>query len=790
MSIKCKAAVGTRRPKDPVHLLLHQNTRQPLHKALNVPSHAVKLLKIVTKRVANKKIHEIFDGVPRTDGYNVWLPITTPAYSFDEKVGIASHEAAHIRFKTVFGTKIHELVCPENPLIGHAVLNILEDARIETLLKETYYGFWMDLDKANVRQVQANLQRFSADGKEILHSQRTVDLCLHLMSAHSTGHAELLYSDALRDASGGFKYAAEPLGAFWREYIAASEYLHEELTFPATVISSKRVINALKNLLEKLDAEKDRETFNEPRGNEKDQQGRDLRDQAVHEDPRLVANGGPELSISPRGKNEPSNPEDARRLQFPRPPGTRESPSGSKSYDSNGKRQSRALANQVITMTLVESGIGIDDVEKRDRKVIGEMMKKLKAAGDNAEKLQKALKSLVKKEAKRLDDIIKAPGRDEPEPDDTIEANVTVSDDEGANDSEAVIVDSIDDVVRLREFNSIEDPLKEYSTIVRDNGYTIKQLRKMLERIKINPLMQRGARRGILCDRDLPRVVSSKGKFNRPFKTNFEKRGASLLILIDESASMSVDDGFKFFENDEGDWCCPKASRCIVYKECPDRDSCNFSGAWPKDSLVECRMMDVCSMTSSASNSENACGVEHNNSCLPIYIAKKSAIILAEALKGTCIDFGVIGFSAIAGRNIIVEKIYKRLDEAPDPRKLGSIWVSFESGENRDGTSFKAIAARYLKALQKRLPVMIIISDGEPHHGGTEYVGEVAETMTAKAIQFLKQGIKLFAISIDQKGRDYLKDIYGSANYIVLDDPRDITNKLIYLVKNLAAALC
>jgi len=750
----------------------------------------VKLLKIVTKRVANKKIHEIFDGTPRTDGFNVWLPINTPAYSFDEKVGIAAHEAAHIRFKTVFGTSIHVLICPENPLIGHAVLNILEDARVETLLKATYYGFWMDLDKANARQIQANLQRFSADDKEILHSQRTVDLCLHLMSAHSTGHGYMLYSDAMRDASGGFKYAAEPLGSFWREYIAANDYLHEELTFPATIISAKRVINALKDLLGKLDEQKDRGAFNEPQGNENDQRGRSLQDQTLQQGPLPGASDGSELHDSGRGKNDPRDLEDDRRLRFPLRPGNRDSLAERKSRDPKGKRQSRALANQVITMAIIESGIGIDDVEKRDRKVINEMMKKLKVAGDNAEKLQKALKSLVKKEAKRLDDIIKVPGMDEPEPDDSIEAHVTVTDDEGGNDGEAVIVDSIEDVVRLREFNSIEDPLKEYATIVRDNGYTIKQLRKMLERIKINPLMQRGARRGIICDRDLPRVVSSKGKFNRPFKTNFEKRCASLLILIDESASMSVDDGFKGIMDDGSDCCCPKARNCIVHKECPHRDCCDWSGTWPKESPVECGMMDVCPMASSPPDGEPGCGAEDRTRSLPIYIAKKSAIILAEALKETCIDFGVIGFSAIGGRNVIVEKIYKRLDEAPDPRKLGSIWVSFESGENRDGTSFKAIAARYLKAAQKKLPVMIIISDGEPHHGGTEYVGEVAENMTARAIQALKQGVKLFAISIDQRGRDYLKDIYGSANYIVLDNPKDITNKLIYLVKNLAAALC
>jgi hypothetical protein len=759
--------------------------RQQTDGTQNMSSQALKLLKIVTKRVANRKIHEILDGAPRTDGFDVWLPISTPAFSFDEKVGIASHEAAHIRFRTVFGTSIPALVCPENPRIGHAVLNLLEDARIEALLKLTYFGFWMDLDKANARQIQLNLQRFSADGKEILHSQRTVDLCLYLMSAHSSGHVELLYSDAMRDANGAFKFSAEPLGAFWRAYLAAHAYLHAQLTFPATVIAAKRVIKAVKDLLGDLDARQG-ETPEGSQGDKKDQRGGGLQDQILPEnkqqqgdDPAAPGSGCDQPDLGAReGGERPPQPVN---LEGQESAGKRKSPG----YER--ERRSRALADQIISMAAVESGISIDDAEKRDRKVMNEMMKKLKAAGDNTAKLEKALKSLVKREAGRLDDIIKEPGKDEPGHDDGHEEPVVVTD---SQDGDEVIVDAIEDIIRLRDFNNIEDPLKEYGAIVRDNGYTIKQLRKALERIKINPLMQRGARRGIICDRDLPRVVSSKGKFNRPFMARYEKRGASLLIVIDESASMSVDDSFKNIMREGDDCCCPRSRTCAVHRECPDRECCDWSGTWPKDLHVECDRLDECPMKASLSVSDEGSGDGDYTKNLPIYIAKKSAIILAEALKETRIDFGVIGFSAIGGKNVIVEKVYKRLDEEANPRKLGSIWVSFESGENRDGTSFQAIASRHLKATQKKLPVMIVISDGEPHHGGTEYVGEVAERMTARAIQALKQNIKLFAISIDQRGRNYLKDIYGSDNYIVLDNPKDITNKLIYLVKNIAAVLC
>ncbi|MBN2150512.1 MAG: hypothetical protein JW839_03595 [Candidatus Lokiarchaeota archaeon] len=750
-------------------------------------STVLKLLKIVTKRVANRKIHEIFDGTPRTDGFNVWLPISSPAFSFDEKVGIASHEAAHIRFRTILGTSIPELVCPENHRIGHAVLNILEDARIETLLKEIYFGFWIDLDKANVRQIQANLLRFSADGKEILHSQRTVDLCLHLISAHSLGHAELLYSDAMRTPGGCFRFSAEALGTFWRSYLEAHEYLVGQLTFPATVVAAKQVIKALKALLGDLDSKQREGAPDEHSDREKVQHSRGLQDQALPANIGGPTDGSVPVPEQAAAPGAPAGREGAEE-RVERSPGAEPGAPGSRSNAGPGKRgRNRALADQVLSMNHLDSGISIGDAEKQDRKVMNELKKRLNAAGDDAEKLRKSLKSLAKKEAVRLKRIVKEHQEHDAGPGDGCDEHVTVKDDE---EGDEVNVDAIEDIVRLREFNNIEDPTREYMAIARENGYTIKQLRKALERIKINPLVQRGARRGIICDRDLPRVVSSKGKFNRPFVATDEKRGASLLIVIDESASMSVDDGIKSFMREDDDCCCPRSEACRVRSGCPDREYCEWSGTWPKGYLVECDRLDDCPMKESLAASDDADASGDCTKKLPIYVAKKSAIVLAEALKETRIDFGVIGFSAVGGKNVIVEKVYKRLDEEVNPRKLGSIWVSFESGENRDGTSFQAIASRHLKASQKRLPVMIIISDGEPHHGGTEYVGQVAENMTARAIQALKQKVKLFAISIDQRGRNYLKDIYGTDNYIVLNDPKDITNKLIYLVKSIAAALC
>ncbi len=324
--------------------------------------------------------------------------------------------------------------------------------------------------------------------------------------------------------------------------------------------------------------------------------------------------------------------------------------------------------------------------------------------------------------------------------------------------------------------------------ITRENNFTIKKLRRALARIQVNPLVSRGCRKGLICHRDLPRVISSQGKFNRPFMTPAQHAGASLLIVIDESASMSNEEASRsFFIDSECDEC-PRAGGCPVLSGCDEAGCCDMAGIWPKERDVGCERLQDCPLHEHLGTASNA-DLHDPAKTLPIYIAKKSAIVLAEALKETRIDFGVIGFSAVGGKHVIVEKVYKTFTEDVNPRKLGSIWVSFESGENRDGTSFRNIARRHFKGIQNRHPVMVVISDGEPHHGGTSYVEEVAEELTLEAVKELKQTVHMFAISIDYNGREYLKQIYGRDNYILLNDPREITDKLIYLVKNLAASL-
>lgn len=173
-----------------------------------------------------------------------------------------------------------------------------------------------------------------------------------------------------------------------------------------------------------------------------------------------------------------------------------------------------------------------------------------------------------------------------------------------------------------------------------------------------------------------------------------------------------------------------------------------------------------------------------------IEMAKSAAIILAEALKNSKIEFSIIGFGAKSSQLVICEKIYKDFGETPNSEKIGTIGISNQFIQNRDGTSFRMVIERRILKFGPSLPILLILSDGEPCHGGTPYCGSGAVNDTKKAIEeIVRKRIKVFALSIDSRGASYLETIYGKDHYQIVADLSELPSKLIKLVSNIAKAL-
>jgi len=81
--------------------------------------------------------------------------------------------------------------------------------------------------------------------------------------------------------------------------------------------------------------------------------------------------------------------------------------------------------------------------------------------------------------------------------------------------------------------------------------------------------------------------------------------------------------------------------------------------------------------------------------------------------------------------------------------------------------------------------LLITLSDGNPDDYDT-YRGEYGVADTRQALYETEQhGIHSFCITIDEPARDYLPQMYGAANYAVIDDIAQLPLKVSDIYRRL-----
>lgn len=122
------------------------------------------------------------------------------------------------------------------------------------------------------------------------------------------------------------------------------------------------------------------------------------------------------------------------------------------------------------------------------------------------------------------------------------------------------------------------------------------------------------------------------------------------------------------------------------------------------------------------------------------------------------------GFSATNAKKRINDIVIKEFeDQYIDEQLLSYLGVprgdGFE-GQNRDGDSIRHATELLQERTGKKL--LVVVSDGAPHHGGTGYVEQFAirDTKTA-VVEAEVAGVAVFGISIDKDADGVVKKIYG-----------------------------
>jgi nitric oxide reductase NorD protein len=151
---------------------------------------------------------------------------------------------------------------------------------------------------------------------------------------------------------------------------------------------------------------------------------------------------------------------------------------------------------------------------------------------------------------------------------------------------------------------------------------------------------------------------------------------------------------------------------------------------------------------------------------------KESLVLMAEAMEVLGDRYGIYGFSGMRRSRCELFHVKHLTEPYGDPVKerIGSI---APSEYTRMGPPIRH-CTRLLKDVDAKVRLIITLTDGKPEDYD-DYKGEYAIEDTRHALLEAKTAdIHPFCITIDHQARDYMKHMYGPANYIFIDNVRKL----------------
>ena len=158
-----------------------------------------------------------------------------------------------------------------------------------------------------------------------------------------------------------------------------------------------------------------------------------------------------------------------------------------------------------------------------------------------------------------------------------------------------------------------------------------------------------------------------------------------------------------------------------------------------------------------------------------IDVEKESLVLLCEALDAVGDQYALYAYSG-QGRGSVDVQAIKEFDEqlgTTTAQRLGGL----DPGQqNRDGAAIRHAVAT-LKQRDAKIRLLFVLSDGRPLDD--EYKDEYALEDTKSALkEARREGIYPFCVTIDREADSYVRRMYGSVEYTVIDRVESLPAKL------------
>ena len=164
---------------------------------------------------------------------------------------------------------------------------------------------------------------------------------------------------------------------------------------------------------------------------------------------------------------------------------------------------------------------------------------------------------------------------------------------------------------------------------------------------------------------------------------------------------------------------------------------------------------------------------------------REALLLLCEALEALGDRYAIYGFSGITRKRCELYRI-KRFDESYGEEVRARI-----SGIRAQDYTRMGFAIRHLTQLLNdtgaRTRLLVTLSDGKPDDY-SDYRGMYGIEDTRRALlEARRSGIHPFCITIDEHGPEYLPHMYGTVNYTVVNEVRQLPFKVADIYRRLTA---
>jgi nitric oxide reductase NorD protein len=166
-------------------------------------------------------------------------------------------------------------------------------------------------------------------------------------------------------------------------------------------------------------------------------------------------------------------------------------------------------------------------------------------------------------------------------------------------------------------------------------------------------------------------------------------------------------------------------------------------------------------------------------------VIKEALVLLCEVMDIAGDPYGILGFSGMRRSRCEIFSI-KQVEEPYTHIIHQRINSMMPREYTRMGTAIR-YSTQYLKQCEARTRLLVTITDGKPEDYD-DYKGEYAIEDTRKALMEARGcGMHAFCITVDREAHDYLPQMFGTGNYIFVDDIQKLPFKMVDMYRLLTA---